>query len=99
MSSVKTAPSAARSVARVAPARARLRTRPEEDRLSILKRSVKERIRGVVELLPNNVTMERAMYELYVAKKIYEGLDAHARGDVISHEELGAELSKWLDAK
>jgi len=45
--------------------------------------------------LPEDVTMEQIIYELYVRMRIQEGLDGIKNGEVITHEQVKEELKKW----
>lgn len=47
---------------------------------------VKEEAKKLIDKLPDNVTWDDIMYELYVKKKIAEGLKAAEEGRVVSHE-------------
>lgn len=49
---------------------------------------VKEEAKKLIDKLPDNVTWNDIMYELYVKKKIATGLQAAAEGRVVSHEEV-----------
>jgi len=58
--------------------------------------NVKDQIRSVLDQLPNDCTFEDVQYELYVLNRIRRGLDAIARGDVVSHDEAKQRMQKWL---
>ena len=50
--------------------------------------TVKEQARQVLEHLPENVSWDQLMYELYVRQKISAGIQAADEGRVISHEDV-----------
>ena len=49
--------------------------------------AAKQLLRGAVEHLPDDATVEDAMDRLYLLAKVAKGLDAADRGDVVSHED------------
>lgn len=53
---------------------------------------VKDEAKKLIEKLPDNVTWDDIMYELYVKKKIAAGLQAATEGKVVSHEEAKRRL-------
>ena len=53
---------------------------------------VKEEAKKLIERLPDNVTWDDIMYELYVKKKIASGLKAVEEGRVVSHEDAKKRL-------
>ena len=58
--------------------------------------TAKDRIVEIMQELPDDVTFEDALYELYVALKIERGLEQADRGDGIAHEEAKQRFAKWL---
>ena len=56
----------------------------------------KERIYEIMDSLPDGVTFEDALYELYVASKIERGLEQAERGEGIPHEEAKQMIDEWL---
>ena len=50
--------------------------------------TVKEEARQVLEHLPENVSWDQLLYELYVRQKISAGIQAADEGRVISHEDV-----------
>jgi predicted transcriptional regulator len=53
---------------------------------------VKEEAKKMIERLPDNVTWDDIMYELYVKKKIAVGLKAAEEGLVVSHDDAKKRL-------
>ena len=58
--------------------------------------TAKERIYEIMDSLPDGVTFEDALYELYVASKIERGLEQAERGEGIPHEEAKQMIDEWL---
>ena len=50
--------------------------------------TVKDAAKEIVESLPDDATWEDLMYELYVKKKIDNGLDDVREGRTLSHEDV-----------
>lgn len=57
--------------------------------------SAKERITEIMQDLPDDVTFEDAIYELYAAFKIERGLQQADIGEGISHEEAKRRFAEW----
>jgi predicted transcriptional regulator len=53
---------------------------------------VKEEAIKLIDKLPDNVTWDDIMYELYVKKKLAAGLKAADEGRIVSHEEAKKRL-------
>ena len=51
-------------------------------------RIIKEEAKKLVDSLPDGASWDDIIYELYVRKKIDEGLKAADEGKLISHEEV-----------
>ncbi len=58
--------------------------------------NTKDQLRSMIETLPNNCTVENAIYKLYVIHKIQQGEDDIRRGRVIAHDKVAKEMSAWL---
>jgi len=58
--------------------------------------SVKEQLHEVADSLPEGATYEDAMPAIYVRAKIAEGERQIIAGEVLSHEDAMARLSRWL---
>jgi len=54
---------------------------------------VKEELSRLIDRLPDEVTWDDVMYEIYVRQKIEEGLKAADEGRLISHEEVKKRFS------
>ncbi len=49
---------------------------------------IKEEAKKMLDNLPEQVSWDDIMYEIYVRKKIDEGLKAAEEGKVVSHDEV-----------
>jgi len=54
---------------------------------------VKKELARLIDRLPDEVTWDDVMYEIYVRQKIEEGLKAADEGRLISHEEVKKRFS------
>jgi predicted transcriptional regulator len=57
----------------------------------------KERILKMIEQLPDNITADDVMYELYVKEVLDRSSADEAAGRVVPHEEVKKRFSKWLE--
>ena len=55
-------------------------------------KTAKDEIRELLELLPEDTSLEDIQYHIYVRQKIQKGLDAAREGKVISQEEVESRL-------
>jgi predicted transcriptional regulator len=58
--------------------------------------SDKERILLMIQDMPDSISLKEIRHELYVLAAVDEGLNDIDAGRVVSHEEAGKLLSKWL---
>jgi predicted transcriptional regulator len=56
----------------------------------------KEEVRRLLELLPDDASLEDIQYHIYVCQKVERGLEDIEVGRTISEEEFEARMSKWL---
>ena len=56
----------------------------------------KEAVGKLLEVLPEDVTLEDIQYHLYVLQAIQAGQEDLDRGAVIPNEEVMRRLAKWL---
>ena len=57
---------------------------------------VKERVRELLDRLPDDCSFDDVLYHLYVVQKVEQGLADVAAGRVISHEQVAEDLRrKW----
>ena len=59
--------------------------------------AAKEEVRRLLELLPDDASLEDIQYHIYVRQKIDCGLEDVEAGRTISEEELETRMSKWLE--
>ena len=52
----------------------------------------------IIEAMPDSVSLEDIMYELYFRQRIDRGLDELEQGRVVSHEEVKESLAGWLQS-
>ena len=55
----------------------------------------KELVRGILENLPDDASMEDIMYALYLEEKIAQGVRAAEAGEVYTRAEAEAMLAEW----
>ena len=55
---------------------------------------IKEQAINTIKQLPEGVSWDELMYELYVRQKIENGIKAANEGKVVSHDELRRKLFK-----
>ena len=55
----------------------------------------KEEVRRLLDTLPDEASYEDIQYHIYVQQKIDRGLEAAARGDFISDEEIEQRITRW----
>ncbi len=58
--------------------------------------STKETALRLIERLPDDVSLEDIMYELYFRQRIDRGLQEIAEGQTVSQEEVQRGLTEWL---
>jgi predicted transcriptional regulator len=49
--------------------------------------TIKENVKTLVDSLPDNLTYDDVMYEIYVKQKIEKGLDDIEKGNVLPREQ------------
>lgn len=59
--------------------------------------SAKDDVRGLLERLPDDVTLEDIQHHIYVLEKLARSAEAAKKGDVLTQEEGDREISTWLD--
>jgi hypothetical protein len=58
---------------------------------------VKEKVRSLLDKLPDTVSLDDIQYHIYVLQKIEKGLDAERRAAMISKEEAERRWARWLE--
>jgi predicted transcriptional regulator len=59
-------------------------------------RTTKEHVIELVKAMPDNVTVDEVIEELYFKLQVDQGLAELDRGESIPHEEVERRLAKWL---
>jgi predicted transcriptional regulator len=57
--------------------------------------SAKEQVQRILQVLPDDVSLEDIQYHIYVRQKVDQGLADAEGGRVVSHEEAMRRLNKW----
>ena len=57
---------------------------------------IKKRVIQLIQSLPDNVTLDDIMAELYFKLQVDAGLKELDEGEGIPHEEVEKRISKWL---
>lgn len=57
---------------------------------------VKEQVIQMIQTLPDNITLEDVMEELYFKLQVDAGMKELNEGKGISHEEVEKRMSRWL---
>lgn len=58
--------------------------------------SAKEQVQQILEMLPEDASLEDIQYHIYVRQKIEQGLEDVEAGRVVTHAEVQRRLAKWL---
>jgi predicted transcriptional regulator len=58
--------------------------------------STKDQLLDMIRKMPDDLTIEDVMQELYVRQKIEAGLLQIDQGETVSHDEVKASLARWL---
>jgi hypothetical protein len=59
--------------------------------------TTKEAIIELIQRLPDDVSLDDVMHELYVRRSIEEGIRQLDQGQGIPHEKVKERLAKWLN--
>jgi predicted transcriptional regulator len=57
--------------------------------------TAKEQVQKILEVLPDNASLEDIQYHIYVRQKVEQGLADEAASRVITHEEAMSRLDPW----
>lgn len=57
--------------------------------------SAKEEVRRILDILPEDASLEDIQYHIYVCEKIERGLRDVREGRVLSQEEVERRMRKW----
>ncbi|MBM3324693.1 MAG: hypothetical protein FJY66_03410 [Calditrichaeota bacterium] len=56
----------------------------------------KEKVRKMLDQIPDDASLEDIQYHIYVQEKIERGMKDIQEGHVLSQEEVERRMSKWL---
>jgi hypothetical protein len=59
----------------------------------------KEQVQQILEMLPEDASLEDIQYHIYVRQKIEQGFDDLTAGRVVSHAEVQQRLAKFAPAR
>ena len=59
--------------------------------------AAKEEVMRILELLPEDASLEDIQYHIYVRQKIDHGLEDIEAGRTLSEEEFDQRMTKWLE--
>ncbi|QLE56779.1 hypothetical protein [Nostoc sp. TCL26-01] len=59
--------------------------------------NVKYQVLKAVEEMPQNVTFEEVMEELYFLYKVNQGLQQVNTGNIVSHQEAKKQIKTWYE--
>ncbi len=57
--------------------------------------TAKEQVQRILEVLPDDASLEDIQYHIYVRQKVDQGLADGDAGRVVSHDEAMRRLDKW----
>jgi len=60
--------------------------------------SIKQEALKMIRRMPDDVSLENIMYELYFRQRVDRGLREFDEGKMISHEEIKRGLTEWLQS-
>ncbi|MGK2857513.1 MAG: hypothetical protein ACSLFQ_09930 [Thermoanaerobaculia bacterium] len=58
--------------------------------------AAKEQVKQILEVLPEDASLEDIQYHIYVRQRIEQGLADGSAGRVVPHAEVVRRLQKWL---
>ena len=59
-------------------------------------KTAKEKVKKILDTLPDDSSFEDIQYHIYVRSKIEQGLKDIEEGSVLSQEEVERKMTKWL---
>ncbi len=59
-------------------------------------KTAKEKVKKILDTLPDDSSFEDIQYDIYVRSKIEQGLKDIEEGSVLSQEEVERRMTKWL---
>lgn len=58
--------------------------------------TAKDQVQQILQMLPEDASLEDIQYHIYVRQKIEQGLADGEAGRVVSHAEVQRRLAKWI---
>jgi len=58
--------------------------------------TAKDQVQQILQMLPEDASLEDIQYHIYVRQKIQQGIDDAEAGRILSHAEVQQRLAKWL---
>ena len=59
--------------------------------------TAKEQVQQILQMLPEDASLEDIQYHIYVRQKIEHGLEDIDAGRTVSEEEFDRRMAKWLE--
>jgi predicted transcriptional regulator len=59
--------------------------------------SAKVAVQGILDQLPDDVTLEQIEYEIFIRRKVEQGDADVAAGRVLTMDEMQVRFARWLD--
>jgi predicted transcriptional regulator len=59
--------------------------------------TAKEEVRRILDLLPDDATLEDIQYRIYVRQAITAGLRDVEQGQIVSQEEVERRMTRWTE--
>jgi len=58
--------------------------------------TAKEKVKALLEKLPDDCLLEDVQYHLYVVEKIHRGIERAEKEGTLSQDEVERKLGKWI---
>ena len=58
--------------------------------------TAKAQVQKILQMLPEDASLEDIQYHIYVRQKVQQGLDDVEAGKIVSHSEVQSRLAKWF---
>lgn len=60
-------------------------------------KTAKDKVRELLEAIPDDASLEDSQYQIYVRQKIQHGRKALQEGRIVVPEEVERRLARWLE--
>jgi predicted transcriptional regulator len=61
-------------------------------------KTAKEELHQLIDDLPDDVSLESALYDLQFKAKVLRGIEQVERGEVVGQDEARKRLARWLES-